>query len=149
MSQERELAMRKLPQMSGLVLCDRIEVDPSKGEYSYVGVFNVLRLPFPKRTSKKTPKKNYPLRPFSVCGTLFNGEGEGVLELTVENLALEERIDSYQRWVSYQAGMLFYLEIHLSKCAFKDPGRHQITLSLDNNLLAQRYLDVFNQLSGG
>jgi hypothetical protein len=118
MSQEREPAMRKLPQVSGLILCDRTEVIPRKGEYSYIGVFNVLRLPFPQKSSRKTPKKDYPLRPFTVCGTLFNGQGEGILELTVANLALEETIDSYKRWVSYQAGMLYYLEIHLRKCAF-------------------------------
>ena len=85
------------------------------------------------------------MRPFTVCGTLFNGDMEGVMEWVVTHLEWEKSIYRQRRWVSYKPGMLYFLEVPIRKCSFPAPGRYELTCSIDGTQLAQRYFDVLRQ----
>ena len=61
---EGKAAMPKEPKPVGLILCDRLHVDPSTGKMSLVGLFTLLRFPsFPT-----------PARPFTAYALLYGGE---------------------------------------------------------------------------
>ena len=125
--------MKKLPRVSGLVLCERMEVDPQQGTYSLVNVFNQIRFHGPGPL----------LKPFTVYGTLFNGVGEGLMELVVMNMATERDVYQYSKRYTYPDRRLFnLLEIKVTKCRFKVAGRYIISLRIDQDEIAYHYLDV-------
>src|SRR5216683_6041831 len=99
--------MKKLPQVSGLVLCDRVLFDTGTLEYTYSGVFHTLNLSFSDTPPHLLPRNQWPLRPFTVCGTLFNGDVEGRMELLVSHLEWEKATYRQRRWVSYRPGRLY------------------------------------------
>ena len=125
--------MQKLPQVSGLVLCERMEVDPSQGAYSLVNLFNQLRFPRPGPLLKR----------FTVYGTLLNGVGEGLLELVVMQLHTERDIYKRSFWYAYPDQMPFnLLEMKVNRCPFPAFGRYRVSLRIDRNEIAYRLLDI-------
>lgn len=123
----------KLPEVVGLVLCDRMEVDPQARQMSLVGIAHSLFF------------RNFPSPPrsFTVYGALYDGTGEGTIELSVHRLETEKRIYRYQRWFALAGrGQPMHLEIPVRRCVFPAPGRYILALSFDAKRLTHRLIDV-------
>jgi hypothetical protein len=124
----------KLPRVIGLTLCKRLGVDPTSGELSLVGIFQSLRF-------SAWPS---PAHPFTAYALLYDGVGEGTIELVVNRLETEADIYTYQRWfVLPGRGMPVHLEILVRKCSFPAPGRYGLILRFDKNELTRRHLDIY------
>ncbi len=124
----------KLPSVMGLVLCDEVGRDPETGKPSIRGVFNAWHSSeFPTAT-----------RPFAVYVALYDGVGEGTLELSVMRLETEEVIYVHRQWLVFSQRMTpLIVGIEAKKCRFPAPGRYALDLRFDGRLLTQQYLDVF------
>lgn len=126
--------MMKLPEVVGLTLCERVEIDPLSGQLSLVGVFHFL--PFSVFPS--------PAREFTLYGALFDGFGEGTMELVVTRAKTNEDIYIYQRWLSFPQRLgLVNLEIKVRRCLFPAPGRYGVSLRFDQKEAAVRSLNIF------
>jgi len=126
--------MFELPKLHGLILCDRAHVNRENGEFSLVGLFQTRRFPeFP------TPPVG-----FTVYAALFEGAGEGTLELKVELFDTGRVIYKYQRWlVNPPRGLTMHLEIRIKRCVFPTPGLYDLILRFDGKELGHRFLDVY------
>src|SRR4051812_40214665 len=114
--------MAKHPQVLGIILCERMEIDPGVGQLSLVGVLHALRF-------RQFPT---PARKFTAYVALYGGEGEGTMELVCTRLETEEDTYSYRRWYAFpDPGMIVHLEIPIARCAFPAPGRYSWTLRFD------------------
>jgi hypothetical protein len=130
--------MIKLPRVIGLTLCKRLDVDPTSGELSLVGIFQQL-------TFSAWPSPAYP---FTAYALLYDGVGEGTIELVVNRLETEEDIYTYQRWFPLPGrGMPVHVEIPVRKCSFPAPGRYNLILRIDKDELTQRHLDIYSERS--
>lgn len=125
--------MIKLPAVVGLTLCDRVAVDPVMRQYSLIGIFHSLRFSsFPS-----------PPRKFIVYAALYDGFGEGTIEVEMVRIETEEVIYTYRRWLRFAHRlMLVNLEIPVSKCIFPAPGRFFLFLRFDNQEISQRFLEI-------
>jgi hypothetical protein len=127
--------MPKEPKQVGLILCDRMHVDPSAGKMSLVGLFTSLRFPsFPT-----------PVRPFTAYALLYGGEGEGRMRLEVKRAGDEQPISKKEVWRGFTPDQLSTAEIKLAKCAFPSPGRYIATLFFEGAIVAQTVLDVYKE----
>jgi hypothetical protein len=126
----------KLPEVTGLVVCERMDVDPATGTISLIGVAHTLHFSvFPT-----------PVQSLTVYGTLFDGDGEGTMELGIVRLETEVEVYRYQRWHAFAGrGRLMHLEIRPTKCVFPAPGRYSLTHRFDGQLLTHHYLDVIRE----
>lgn len=125
--------MLRLPIAMGLVLCERLDIDPLARRMSLVGVFHSLRF------------RNFPTSPqrFTVYAALYGGIGEGTMELMITSLETEQDIHRYRRWqVLPVRGQIGTLEIRLQRCVFPAPGRYALKLSFDGGEATVRYLDI-------
>ncbi len=126
--------MKKLPRVAGLILCKRMEVNPTTVEMSLVGLFDTLEF------------SQWPAyaAPFTAYATLFDALAEGKMELTVTHLESEEVVYTQQKWfASSDRRLVFHTEMRVRRCIFPAPGRHAVTLQLDGQELTRRYLDVW------
>jgi hypothetical protein len=81
----------KIPEVVGLLLCERLSFDRATHFATLAGLFQSLRFEqFPS-----------PEKAFTVYAALYGGEGEGTIELTVMRLETEDDIYSYQRWFTF------------------------------------------------
>lgn len=126
--------MIKLPKIVGLTLCERIDVNRETGQVSLVGLVQVFHFPiFPS-----------PAKPFTVYLALFDGVGEGTMELSIMQLATEKVIYRYQRWLAFPGrDLVVNQEIPVRRCVFPTPGRYLLTLSFDQQPVTQRTVTVF------
>jgi hypothetical protein len=126
--------MNRLPQVVSLTLCDRIGIDPGGAGISYIGVFN----------AKGFSQFPAPPTDFIVCTALYDGHGEGTLEMMIEWLEGERPIFRHRRWIVI-AGRQYTLNIQLpiQHIRFPAAGRYEIRLRLDDQLLASRRLDIY------
>jgi hypothetical protein len=126
--------MARPPRVAGLILCRALEIDPSQGRISLVGVFNHLQFPGPPP---------YFLE-FSAYTVLYGGEGEGTIELVVSRLDTEQAVYRYQAWRGNPAPrQARHMELRLHRCVFPVPGRYGCRLRFDGSDLTWRPLDVF------
>jgi hypothetical protein len=128
--------VRRSPQVTGLVLCNRIEirsVPPRPAEMTLAGLFLRLNLPaFPSQ----------PLH-FTVYGILQSGAGAAKMTLSITQLETENDIYVYERWHSWSAGTTtMHLEVQVRGCAFPVPGKYRLSLCFDRVEVASRLLDV-------
>lgn len=125
--------MIRLPQVFGLTLCNEMGIDAATGQMSLLGVFHVLYFPqFPTSA-----------HPFTVYTALYDGVGEGTMELNCTRLETEEDIYRYRRWFAFPGrGYTINYEIKTRKCQFPAPGRYRLTLLFDKQEVTSRYLDV-------
>lgn len=125
--------MVKLPEVLGLIPCERFHVDPQAGRMSLVGVFLTLRFGvFPAR-----------MREFTVYAALFDARGEGEMRLTCSRLETEEDLYYNSWWSSYPTpGRITQMAQPIRGVVFPAPGRYSITLSFDRRPVSIRYLDV-------
>lgn len=126
--------MIKLPDVVGLTLCERVEIDPNLGQFSLVGVFHSLRFStFPALA---------PL--FTAYVALYDGFGEGTMQLVVTSAKTNEDIYVYQRWLSFPQRLgLVNMEIKIRRCFFPAPGRYWVSLRFDHEETAVRSLNIF------
>ena len=125
--------MSRLPQVAGLILCKRMDVNPAKVEMSLVGVFHELKF-------SQWPT---PVYPFTVYTEVHDAAAEGTMELRLTRLETEKDVYVQQRWFAASDRQLtFQLEWRVRKCAFPAPGRYRLSLQLDGEELSWRYLDV-------
>jgi hypothetical protein len=128
--------MQRTPKALDFVLCERMEVDPQEGQYSLVNVFYWLpwRAPGPL------------LKDFTLYGTLFDGRGNGLLQLEVSQM---ERERAAYRWskpfASPGRGMSHILEIKVRGCVFPAPGRYSLSVRIDDKETGVFYLDVLRR----
>ncbi len=125
--------MRKLPRVAGLILCKRMEVNPSKVEMSLAGLF----------TSLSFSSWPAPAPPFTVYAALYDGLGEGRIELILTRLETERDVYVHTKWIAFSdRQVLVHLETRVRKCEFPAPGRYALALRFDERELARRYLDI-------
>jgi hypothetical protein len=126
----------KLPEVLGLAMCERFGPDPATGRASLLGVFHALRF----RVFPTAPQR------FMVYTALFDGEGEGTIELIVSRLETEEDVHSYRRWFTFpERWQVINLMIPFTRCVFPAPGRYALTLRFNGNELTFRYMDIFRK----
>ncbi len=127
--------MPKKPKQVGLILCDRMHVDPSAGKMSLVGLFTSLRFPsFPASA-----------HPFTAYALLYGGEGEGRMKLEIKRAGDEKPIYRNTAWRGLIPGQLSTAEIKVAKCEFSSPGRYIATLFFEDGIVAQTVLDVYKE----
>jgi hypothetical protein len=115
-------------------MCEGLAIDTQRPKVSLVGVFHSLHF------------KEFPARPerFTVYAVLYDGVGEGKMELVITRQETEEDVNTYSKWVGFPGrGRIAHVEISLQKCSFPAPGRYRIMLRFDGNILTERLMDVF------
>lgn len=125
--------MVKLPEVFGLVACERLHVDPHARQLSLVGVFFQLRFAsFPAR-----------IRELTIYAALFDARGEGELRLTYTRLETEEDLHYNSRWSSFpEPGRVTQVALPLRELRVPAPGRYSVTLSFDHNPIGKCFFDV-------
>ena len=123
----------KMPRVLGLVLCKRLEVDPTRAELSLTGLLHMLRCP-----SWPTPPQH-----FTAYTALHGGEGEGTMELVITEMATERDIFRRRWWFRVpDRDVTVHLEVPVRGCVFPAAGRYGVTLRFDGTELTRRHLDL-------
>jgi hypothetical protein len=126
----------KLPDVVGLMMCERIGPDPATGRVSLLGLFQALRF----RTFPSPPQQ------FIVYTALYDGEGEGTMEVVASRLETAVNFHSSRMWITFPARwQIVNLTFPFTHCVFPAPGRCALTLRFDGNELTHRYLDIFRK----
>src|SRR5262245_2584896 len=114
--------MNKPPRALGIYLCNRIAVDPTISEMSLVGVFQGLTFDtFPS-----------PIQRFTIYAMLYDGVGEGVIEVRILQLDTERDVYRYRRWTAFaDRGMQVPFEVQVKNCRFPAPGRNSVQVRFD------------------
>src|SRR5438128_755060 len=101
--------MIKLPDVIGMTLCERVDFDPAATRYSLVGVFHNRHYShFPAKAEK-----------FSVYLALYDGVGQGRIELVINQLKRERDIFFYEKWLAFPERLkMIHLELSVRKCVF-------------------------------
>src|SRR5262245_55796421 len=126
----------KLPEAVALNICERVEVIPGTRGISLVGLFQVLRLP------------SFPSGPqaFTVFAALYDGEGEGIIQLTFMRMEDEGDIYHYRRWIKFAGRQNYaHLELRVTSCIFPAPGRYCLKLLFEGQQVTERFLDVYRE----
>ena len=108
--------MPRVPRVFGLVLCDRLELNPQTRQWILVGVFHVKALGgFPSSEQA-----------FTVYSALYGASGTGILELEIVRHETEEVVYRYSKETAFPGkGIISNLEIPVRKCIFPAPGQLQ------------------------
>jgi len=121
----------KLPEVVGLTLCERFEIN--QGIASLVGVFQGLHFAaFPT-----------PVKQFVAYSGLSGKSLEGTMELTVTRLAGEKDLFSLKRWLSFPGHVITINLLVPVTCVFPALGSYSISLRFHNEVLTQRILEIF------
>jgi len=117
-----------------------LEVNPSTGKVSLVGIFQALHF-----QSFRSAQKS-----FTVYFALYDGLGEGIIELTISQLETERDVFYRRRHIVFPGrGMVMNIDFPVVNCRFPAPGNYAISLRLKGKEqdsireLAYRFLDVF------
>jgi hypothetical protein len=126
--------MIQVPQVVGLVLCDRLDVNPVTPQLSLVGLFHAKYVEgFPS-----------PPQRFTVYVALCDGVGEGIMRLEIRRMQTQDWVYSYERWFAAPPDRLLVIntEMPVRKCVFPAAGRYAMTLLFDGEAAAERSLVV-------
>jgi len=123
-----------LPDVPPLIVCDHLEVDRDRKQLSLIGLFHARSF-----SAFPTPPQR-----FTVYAMLYDGEGEGTIELLVTRMETEEDVYRYQRWLGLPGRQMpVHLEMLVKQCVFPAPGRYRLKLFFDaTDLDADRFLDI-------
>jgi hypothetical protein len=125
--------MARPPRVVGLIVCRRLDVNPTVGELSVVGVVHTLRV----------PSWTEPAPPFTVYTLLHGGRGEGAMQLAISRLDTETTIHRWTHWyVVPDPSLVVHREIPIRQCRFPGPGRYGLSFRFDGKELAWRFLEV-------
>jgi hypothetical protein len=109
-------------------------VDPVAGEMSLVGVIQSF-------TFRQWPS---PPQRFTIDAGLYDGVGEGTMEVRITQLETEQDVYRYRKWASFSwRGRWSQLEVTPTRCIFPAPGRYSVTLRFDEEVLDSRVFEVF------
>jgi hypothetical protein len=125
------------PAALGLVVCDRIERHPQTGKFSTLGSITGISVHhFPA----------YP-DPFSVFATLKGGVGVGTATVEITYLGTGAVIYRTRNLVVPFTDRLSEVNFHLrvDKCKLPAAGAYDFTLWLDQDILAQRTIRVYQR----
>jgi hypothetical protein len=127
--------MLVVPRAFSLMLCERMEVDPSKkGQTSLVGIFNYRRY-----ASYPTPPQH-----FTVYTVLYDGLGQGPAELRIIHADTLQELYRYQRWSAFATRLhMLHWEIEVTQCVFPAAGRYLFALYVDGDLITDRFVELF------
>jgi hypothetical protein len=126
--------MIKLPQVIGLYPCERIDLNTQTGQVSLIGVFHSLHF----RTLPAARRK------FTVYAALYDGMGEGIMDLLITRLETEQDIYYYEKWYAFPGrGVLAHVDMPVTKCGFPAPGRYAFKLRFDQRDVTQRLVDIY------
>ncbi|MBI3824038.1 MAG: hypothetical protein HY289_15325 [Planctomycetes bacterium] len=124
-----------MPNIIGLILAKRLDVNPSKREVSLVGLHAKLTLPrFPDKVGDHT-----------VFAMLNGGRGEGALQRAVCSVRTpDEWIYRNRRWVRFPDDPLMAstIEIRVKELVFAEPGEYLYVLSFDGKPITDRRISV-------
>ncbi|SRR6266487_515516 len=130
------------PRVVGMMLCKSLSFLPPQGKPSLIDVFHALR--FHQFPSLKTH--------FSVYFALYDGVGEGIMELKISRMETEEDVVLREEKVNLPGrAMHRNCLIPIRDCIFPAPGNYAIGLRLKRegedmaNDLALRFLDIFQE----
>ncbi len=126
--------MIKLPSVLGMVLCDRMDWTSRPGQVSLVDVFQ----------SRHFATFPTPAQRFTVYTALYDGVGEGTMEMLISRLETEQDILQIRRWCTFPGrSYTVNLETLIRNCEFPAPGQYSLSLKFDNRELALRYLRTY------
>jgi hypothetical protein len=125
--------MTHTPQASGLILCERVRVEPSPPTFNLDGLFlGRAYATFPVAVPA-----------FHVYAALVDGRGEGLMELACMELESERDIYYHKKWIAFPApARTYHYVIPVRKLILPGPGRYRLTMSFDKQLIAFRIFDV-------
>jgi hypothetical protein len=128
------------PTALGLFLCERVLVDKESGNPSPIGIFTGLAVDqFPSDPQR-----------FSVFSALTDGAGNGNLELAAVRLDTGEQFYSQKHPVHFpDRGIVVNIHVRVRKIVFPSPGWFEMLLLIDNDLIAQRKVRVYQAPAGG
>jgi hypothetical protein len=125
--------MIQRPVAVGLMLCEKIIVEEGTRNVTLVSCFSRLRVhQFPSAPHR-----------MAVYVVLTDGQGEGVIDLILNRLDESEELFQQRQPIKFtgplqEIGMLF----RLNQCSFPAPGRYQILLLADGEMVAQKAFTV-------
>jgi hypothetical protein len=125
--------MNKSPRVYGLTLCDRVRVERNPPSFNLDGIFLAREFAaFPTQACN-----------FDIYACLFDGRGEGVIDLTCTQLEGEQDIYYHRGWLAFPHSVPTVHYVRSVKgLRFRKAGRYAFTLSFDKTPLTVRYLDV-------
>jgi hypothetical protein len=126
------------PTATGLSLCDYVIVEERTKKVSLIGTFSGLKVPA------------FPAIPQSFCvfASLTDGQGDGMVELTVTELTANDEIYSLQRPAHFPDRLAeVQILFRLKECGFPAAGLYLFTLSVDNEWVAHKRLRVYSSES--
>lgn len=128
--------MIKLPDVIGMVLCDCLDFATFPGKPTLMGIFHALRfLHYPA-----------PPRQFTAYCGLYDGVGDGTMELTMTHVQTGIDIHRLQKWYSFPRRLYHVnMEMNVHDCVFPFPGQYVIVLRFDGQELTHRYLDLYQE----
>lgn len=121
------------PRAQGLTLCDYVMREERTLKVSLVGTF----------TGMRTDTFPFSPQPFCVFSALTDGLGQGTLELTITHLANDEEIFTVQGPIEFSNRFVdVQVLFRLSDLSFPEEGIYLFSLSVDDDILAQRRVRV-------
>jgi Family of unknown function (DUF6941) len=126
------------PTALGLFVCDRVEQDSQTGKYSLRGTVRQFVVPhFPGNSG-----------PFAVFATLKGAQGVGTVAIEISGLGNVTRVYRQQVVVTFPDRLRevdFLLRI--LNCRFPGPGKYEIILWVDQDVVAQKVIEVYQKAS--
>ena len=121
------------PVAVALTICEKLIVEEGTKHPSFISVFTKLR-------GRKFPARS---QPFHVFAAFLDGQGDGTIRLEIGRLDIGTKIYVKERLVHFpdrltEVRVLF----RVPPCEFPVPGVYQVTLFLDNEWMAHRYLHL-------
>jgi hypothetical protein len=125
--------MIRLPTAFSLILCAKIKSIPTEKGVDLQDVFHAFYL------------LRFPSSPphFTVYTALFDGVGEGTMELAVWRLETEEDLYFNRRWVAFPGrGYVVNFELLVKRLILPAPGRYGFSLRFDKREITSRIVEA-------
>jgi hypothetical protein len=121
------------PVAVAVTVCEKVIVEEGTRHLSFISVFKRLR-------ARRFPARS---QPFHVFAAFLDGQGDATIRLEIGHLDTGTKIYVQERRVHFpdrltEVGVLY----RVPPCEFPAPGIYQVTLFLDNEWMAHRYLHV-------
>jgi hypothetical protein len=130
--------MAQRPLALGLFLCEQVIVEEGTRNVTLVNCFT-------HRTVRRFPSEKFP---FVVFARLTDGSGSMPLDVTIQRLDTLNEIHAVSRPLRLGSQLeVVRCHVRIQDCSFPVPGDYQVTLSVDNESIAQQKLRVL--LKGG
>jgi hypothetical protein len=125
--------MKQKPAANGLLLCEQIIIEETTRNVTPVNCFS-------RRTVGHFPSDPFPFVAFAL---LTDGLGRMSLKLSIDRLDTLEEIYQWETPFQFPSPLQtvrYWLRIR--DCSFPVPGYYQVSLSADDDTLAQRRINI-------